>query len=240
MAVAPLTANGLAAGTAGYGRFSAPAFKHDQQLTNRLLPDSRHRGQGPAPLRTPVAAQYASAEKLSVAYANDDGDTVELHYESIRSLSVASMGEMSDEERVALVDRLKEEFLALKEALMDSFVESTGGKAGKGEEAGETKPAEIPGLPDMWSAENTSERIVNFATSFHGMTESGGRDFYELAKAAIEEGFRQAREIMGELPGAVGDLVDETYKLTMEKLEAWAVEQGIELEAEKPAVEEAA
>jgi hypothetical protein len=120
---------------------------------------------------------------------------------------------------------------------MDSFVEGSGGEKQAEKADTDMETGEIAGLPAMWSAESTSERIVNFATSFHGMTESGGRDFYELAKSAIEEGFKQAREIMGELPGKVGALVDKTYELTMQKLEQWAVEQGIELEEQQQAGE---
>ncbi len=36
---------------------------------------------------------------------------------------------------------------------------------------------------------------------------------------------------MGDLPEEVSSLVDDTWSLVMEKLDAWAVEQGISSEA---------
>ena len=84
---------------------------------------------------------------------------------------------------------------------------------GQEEEEGESNPN------DYWNAENTSERIVNFAMSFAKAQEEAPREFGESMKAAVEEGFRQAQALTGNLPGAAGELNRETHRLTFQKLE---------------------
>ncbi len=102
-----------------------------------------------------------------------------------------------------------------------------------GESSSESKPVdseyEIEGLPEYWNAENTSQRIVDFATSFYGVAESTGIEYYEMMRGAIEEGFNQAMGMLGERPDAVSNLSNATFELALEKLEAWAVEQGIDV-----------
>ena len=127
-----------------------------------------------------------------------------------------------------MVSKIKEEFLAMNERIINKFIESVGGE--KVDETEGVEYKEIEGLPEYWNAENTSQRIVDFATSFYGLAESGGKEYYELMRNAIETGFNEAMNILGELPGEVNDLAHRTYELALEKLEAWAVEMGIELE----------
>lgn len=63
------------------------------------------------------------------------------------------------------------------------------------------------------SPENVSNRIVDFAKSISG----GDSGKLSLLRHAIEEGFKAAKDQLGELP----DISNETYKLIQEKLDAW-------------------
>ena len=71
-----------------------------------------------------------------------------------------------------------------------------------------------PGGP--FSAEAVSDRLVDFAKAISG----GDVEKLDKLRGAIEEGFKQAEAILGELP----EISKETYKLTMEKLDQWAKE----------------
>ncbi|MFA5524719.1 MAG: hypothetical protein WDA24_10220, partial [Tissierellales bacterium] len=62
-------------------------------------------------------------------------------------------------------------------------------------------------------AEAVSQRIVDFAIAISG----GDKSKLDSLKGAIDEGFKQAEEILGELP----DISRQTYDLIMEKLDNW-------------------
>lgn len=73
------------------------------------------------------------------------------------------------------------------------------------EEGGDQSPGKV------------SDRIVDFAKAISG----GDKSKFALLKSAIDAGFKAARSAFGdELP----EICQETYKLTMEKLEAWVSE----------------
>lgn len=81
--------------------------------------------------------------------------------------------------------------------------------------------ADEPQVPAYWNAENTSDRIVHFATQ---MAEISGLDpeaFATAIKDAIGKGFDQANAITGELPGAAGKLNRDTRDLVSSKLSKW-------------------
>lgn len=63
-------------------------------------------------------------------------------------------------------------------------------------------------------AEAVSQRLVDFAIAISG----GDKSKAETLRGAIEKGFKEAERILGELP----EISRETYKLTMEKFDAWA------------------
>ena len=62
-------------------------------------------------------------------------------------------------------------------------------------------------------AEAVSQRLVDFAIAISG----GDKSKADSLRAAIEQGFDEAEKILGELP----EISKETYKLTMEKFDAW-------------------
>lgn len=76
-------------------------------------------------------------------------------------------------------------------------------------------------VPDYWNAENTSDRIVSFATSFAAAHGKDGEAFAKTIKQAVLEGFKQAHAITGELPGAAGKLYGDTKEKVFAKLDKW-------------------
>ena len=66
-----------------------------------------------------------------------------------------------------------------------------------------------------WSAEKTSERLVEFAKAISG----GDVKQKDALVAAIKEGFKQAEDLWG---GKLPQISQDTYRLTMEKLDNWA------------------
>ncbi len=62
-------------------------------------------------------------------------------------------------------------------------------------------------------AEAVSQRIVDFAIAISG----GDSSKLDSLKAAIDEGFSQAKKVLGDLP----DICSQTYDLIMEKLDKW-------------------
>lgn len=68
------------------------------------------------------------------------------------------------------------------------------------------------------SPEAVSDRIVDFAKSISG----GDKEKLSLLRDAIEEGFEQAKELMG---GELPEISSQTYDLIQEKLDAWESEQ---------------
>lgn len=92
-----------------------------------------------------------------------------------------------------------------------------GGAEAAGELAGTD---EDYGVPAYWNAENTSDRIVAFATSFAGIF-GNDPEFADTMVKAVAEGFNQASEILGNLPGKAGRLNRDTRDLTFSKLDIW-------------------
>ncbi|MBW8888441.1 MAG: hypothetical protein JF616_11855 [Fibrobacteres bacterium] len=76
------------------------------------------------------------------------------------------------------------------------------------------------GIPEYWNAENTSDRIVKFATQ---MAEIAGKDsdFAKTIIKAVADGFDQANAMTGPMPGAAGELNKKTRELTFAKLSKW-------------------
>jgi hypothetical protein len=75
-------------------------------------------------------------------------------------------------------------------------------------------------VPDYWNAENTSQRIVDFAMSFRGMApELSDDEYVEQIRAAVQKGFGQAKSMLGDMPGPSAKLYNDTYNLAMKKFD---------------------
>jgi hypothetical protein len=189
-----------------------------------------------------LTSEKYSSNSMVLDYKNADGDSVILSTQSIeyQKAMLSANGINSEEDWKKLVDYLKEQYTSLKEEIIKGFLKSNGQEVSENKTAADS--GEIAGLPEYWNAENTSQRIVDFATSFLGAFKGSGEEFLSMIKDAIEKGFAQAKDIMGDLPDAVGKLVNTTHDLTMKKLDAWAAQQGIATDtaAENQAVTAAA
>jgi len=81
---------------------------------------------------------------------------------------------------------------------------------------------------DYFSPENTSQRIVDFASGFFASyknrhpeisPEEAAESYGELVRNAVDDGFREALALLGTLPGSILDTVMETYDLVMRMID---------------------
>ena len=85
------------------------------------------------------------------------------------------------------------------------------------------KPEDLmSSMKDYFSPEKTSERILDFATSFFplsdafkkgGDTEESRAEFAEMMRKAVQKGFDQAMGTLGTVPKATQDGIDKTHEL---------------------------
>jgi hypothetical protein len=184
-------------------------------------------------VQTSLVSEQYSSDSLLLKYTSKDGDTFTLSAQSTdyQKAILAANNDNTDESWKKIIADIKDQYARMKLDLVNQLF-------GNGQDASqksaqlqdprsfdETKA--IPGLPEYWNAENTSQRIVDFATSFLSAFKGSGADFLNTIKDAIDQGFSQAKDMFGDVPDAVGQLTDKTHALVMDKLDAWAKAQGI-------------
>ncbi|MDR0517048.1 MAG: DUF5610 domain-containing protein [Fibromonadaceae bacterium] len=82
------------------------------------------------------------------------------------------------------------------------------------------KGVEAAGVPEYWNAENTSQRIIDFAMSFRGLApELSDEEYIKQVRDAVEKGFGLAKKNLGDLPGPSAKLYNDTYSLTSKKFD---------------------
>ena len=91
------------------------------------------------------------------------------------------------------------------------------GDIGEVDDQARLEAQELIGPNGDLGAEAVSQRLVDFAIALSG----GDKSKADILKGAIEKGFKEAEKILGGLP----DVSKETYKLTMEKFDAWINEK---------------
>jgi hypothetical protein len=80
-----------------------------------------------------------------------------------------------------------------------------------------TKAANVP---EYWNAENTSQRIVDFAMSFRSLApELSDEEYIAQVRSAVQLGYKLAKKDVGSLPGQSAKLFNDTYGLTMKKFD---------------------
>lgn len=214
-------------------RSSGLSFVKPNNLTeNKHFPRPTTNNEGSKAVFSTV---YYSSESATLNYTNNDGDSVTLSMENIeyQRAMISMGGNVDSDEWKEIVNNVKNEFLKFKESIIKRFIASINGDSTTVDEQSETKETgEIEGLPEYWNAENTSQRIVDFAVSFYDIAESEGKEYYEMMKNAIKEGYSQAMGVLGELPDEVFALSQNTIELALQKLDAWAIEMGISIEEE--------
>ena len=88
------------------------------------------------------------------------------------------------------------------------------------------KAAEVP---EEWGADQTSQRIVEFALAFRGSAKDmSDEEFIGTIRKSIQDGFRSAKGDLKDLPGPSAKLFNDTYEAAMKKLDdtlaAWKKE----------------
>ncbi|MGL1885881.1 MAG: hypothetical protein OCD76_05145 [Reichenbachiella sp.] len=88
-----------------------------------------------------------------------------------------------------------------------------------------TEEGTEPAIVDpYWNAENTGQRLVDFALSFRShFSDMNDVEYLEEVRAAMLEGFARAKEDMGfsdeSIPPDLAQLYNDTFRSTMEKLD---------------------
>lgn len=99
----------------------------------------------------------------------------------------------------------------------------------------QSEAAQMIGPDGPMNAENTADRIFQFAKAISG----GDTEKYDKLKEAIKAGFDAAKDALG---GELPEISQKTYDLVMEKLDDWAgverPEKPVEEVASKEPVEE--
>lgn len=112
-----------------------------------------------------------------------------------------------------LIEQMRQAQIALKSAGKDSKLVSDILYAVDNDE-------KAAAVPDEWGADQTAQRIVDFALAFRGsvkgMTPEG---FIETIRKAIQDGFRAAKGDLKAIPGPSAKLFNDTYEAAMKKLD---------------------
>jgi hypothetical protein len=98
-------------------------------------------------------------------------------------------------------------------------------KAAKGEKAGAAEENGDELVPPYWNAENTSDRIVHFATQMAEISGMDPAEFAETIKEAVSKGFGEAAAATGPLTGSAAKLNQRTHELVLSKLSKWLEER---------------
>jgi hypothetical protein len=176
-----------------------------------------------------ILSEKYSVNKLTLNYMNDDGDSVWLSASSLdyQKAILAANDDTSPESWQKIIDSIKDEYVRMKGLIVEKMFGGDNEEAQAVEDPRAFDESKgIPGLPEYWNAENTSQRIVDFALSFAGMFKGTDDEFVSMIKDAIEKGFSQAKDILGDLPDPVGKLVEKTHALVMDKIDKWASDRA--------------
>jgi hypothetical protein len=96
----------------------------------------------------------------------------------------------------------------------------------------------IEKMKEIFSPENTADRILNFALSWYSPeeadTEAARQDFADTIGAAVQKGFDEALSILGDLEDEIMSGIDKTHELVFNGLDNF-VKNGISNEQEEAA-----
>ena len=165
----------------------------------------------------------------------------EVNYQALRSMNSANGFETSE---TTFSFKGSLEFLQMA----SGQVEAPGNEnieSGENSQAGEVETTEgaeeqnqLSALEEYFSPENTAQRILDVATSFFAMSEIGKKNgdnedgrqkFADFIGAAIETGFKQAKNILGDLPEAISGKIEKTHEFVFSGLNDF-VKNGIDPE----------
>ncbi len=173
-----------------------------------------------------------TAEKTETANTNDKNTTGVVYEPSKNTNSASKKPEKVYRQNTALVNKLKADSdarIAQMKSLVEQMISKQGKTLGQADSiwsflaSGDftvdpaTKAQAQKDIAEdgYWGVEQTSSRIVDFATALTG----GDPDQIEKMRAAFEKGFKKATGTWGkDLP----DISQQTYKAVMEKFDKLA------------------
>ncbi len=177
---------------------------------------------------SPSVATVMYQENVNMQLKNSDGDVFELSYEASALGRMEGFGVNGSEEEMEVkfqnfLNKIKDFVQQQEDRLLNILLNGSGAlsnglfsDSAKVNMSGKTEEIQVP---EYWNAENTSQRIVDFATSF--FQGEGGSEYGKMMIEAVKKGFEEANQILGDLPGGVGELASETQALTLQKLDQW-------------------
>jgi len=179
--------------------------KHEAQSAPSYVPKNTEEVNNPEDiLEISEAAQKGDAvkEKDNGKWKDFDMDAFQ---SGIRDTLMQSINQSKDALKAAGVEFAKYD----SNSILYDLSGINGGK--------EVKAAEVP---EYWNAENTSQRIVDFAMSFRSLApELSDEEYIKQVRDAAEKGFGLAKKDLGDLPGPSAKLYNDTYSLTMKKFD---------------------
>ncbi len=184
-----------------------------------------------------AAASYESMrmDTTRLTLTSSDGTTLSVEKQQLaytrQGVAVNATGSSVDP-KSEMTRHIVAQLRQIKQSVFESLNPQ---QTGKGEQTRETE--EVAQVPEYWNAENTSTRIVDFATQFFSAFDGTKTEYGEIIRDAIEKGFAEAKEILGELPSATNNLIQETHELTMQKLDAWIDKEPADEKARPQATE---
>lgn len=162
-----------------------------------------------------------SSHSVKLQYTTKDGDTVSFSYESQELLhtSLKIDKESGKEDYKNFAKLVKDEINKMKKVHINQFLKQMGFSVSETDDV-ENETGKLQ-IDEYWNAENTSQRIVDFAVSFYSLFEGSSDEYLEKIKEAVTDGFNQAKEILVSLPEPVADLMNSTFDMVMTKLDLW-------------------
>jgi gas vesicle protein len=210
----PLTSDSSALSLPGYNLNKAD--KDSRSVSSGVASGAR--------LKTSISSEYYSSQKYAVEYTSKDGDKFSFSYEAVEysktEIAIDAKGSKEDIEKLSSF--VKDQLKKMSNEIVKSFLKDAGIETGSSEDVNQTDPSAVT-VPEYWNAENTSQRIVDFAVSFFDAFKGKGDEFLSKIKAAIEDGFSQAKKAFGDdFSDGVSTLISDTHDLIMKKLDSWA------------------
>jgi hypothetical protein len=175
----------------------------ENESSSSTQPTDTYTPSGNAPLADPKANGTDLAALLQ--------STVEDTEES--GGNAVDLSEFQEAMKEQLVEQMRQAQAALQAAGKDpKLVSDLLYAVDEGETAAE--------VSEEWGADQTSQRIVDFALAFRGSaTDMTDEEFIETVRKSIQEGFRSAKGDLKDLPGPSAKLFNDTYEAAMKKLD---------------------
>ncbi|MGL1935729.1 MAG: hypothetical protein OCD01_11945 [Fibrobacterales bacterium] len=203
-------------------------------ITQEVAPTSQAKGkelhEAAKSPKAPESNFHYSTETYQV---NKDGDSFEMSYSKTTIDSTTSKGSQLDPRAAQILngfsmddfqEKIKSDLLEMvfesnkkaQEETNESLLEKYGSDVIY-QVSEEVEAAEVP---EFWNAENTAQRLVDFAMSFKDVAGiEGDAEYITEVREAVVEGFRQAKGIIGDVDDSTHRLYNDTFELTMKKFD---------------------